>query len=83
MKTYENLNHTQNCMPVGRVLLVSLSLLYVAMCACFLLLLGKKFSTILYPSKYSFLTFLEHIFTPPVASCFATAISFFFFLFFL
>lgn len=43
MKPYENLNHTQNCMPVGRVLLVSLSLLYVvAMCACFLLLLGKS-----------------------------------------
>lgn len=55
-------------MPVGWVLLVPLSLLYIALCVYFLLLIGKKFSTILYPRKHNFLTFLKQVFTLSVAS---------------
>lgn len=53
-----------------------------ALYVCFFLPIGKKFSTIMYPRKHYSLSFIRHIYTLSVASCFASVISFFFFLIF-
>lgn len=66
-------------MLVGWVLLVLLSLLYEALCVCFLLLTGKEILTTLYPRKHYFLTFLQQVCTISVASRFAAVISLFVF----